>query len=882
MEKVFKSRNSLLVLAFVASISGCGGDGSASNSTGDNSSISPSASAGSDIAVNKYSAVSLDASLSNDATSYKWLQTEGPTVNLSDDESVTPEFIPKSAATYRFTLQATNENGSDTDEIIVVSQEISTVSFTSPTFDEAITISQSPIAISGSTGQYITSVILKNKTTGASYDGSLDGNGSFSIGNVDLQSGDNVFELVGTDNTGTLSKDTLLVTYNNSVNFLSSPAFSVDSGFINDDVETIVSIAIDENQNIISDGVNLAELDSNGTTTTIITTLYDDGNVANGDDIAGDGVYSRKVILNKSEAAIYNYRVAVNTGVTEYSSPIYFTVLTPLTDQDIQSADETTEAAFTDNFPAVGSKFTQSEFDTYKHEILAELLSLSDVADAQFSTDENSIVIVFNSGLIHTIDFVYADTKSGSRSANYVSNLSTTSQPKLSYQPSSLKTNLSYMPIIKAAAPVVSSQTKIQIDSIGSYRSLALSPFKWQFEPYDDIDGAYVKIQNSSSPNFSASTPITDYDVTVEHFKNLSQYSVVVISSHGGLDGSNPVIYTSEEATLNKQKSYQKDIVANRLMISHKITILVEDGGFFWFDSKESKKVFKIAPSFITKYNNNMPNTLVYMSICQGVSNNGLANAFINAGAGAFIGYTDIVNASYAYNAGQTFFDSMIDGKTVKEAVKDATDAHGINDGDNTPAAFVYRGNGDLILERTGIQNGGFEDNLKYWEQNGGDIRILSKLSSLSPQEGSFMTILSSGLGSVSDSEAVITQQFKIPANVNFLTFNYDVVSEEPMEYVGSSYDDKFRAVLMDEDGNEIELAYETVNTSSWSAIDGSQSDGGIFDGGDTTPFHTGWKSINYQINSLAGQTVTLKFSVWDVGDSEFDTAALIDSISLQ
>lgn len=221
--------------------------------------------------------------------------------------------------------------------------------------------------------------------------------------------------------------------------------------------------------------------------------------------------------------------------------------------------------------------------------------------------------------------------------------------------------------------------------------------------------------------------------------------------------------------------------------------------------------------------------------------------------------------------------------KKFKEAVKDATDAHGLNDGDETPAAFVYieGSNENLVLERTGIQNGGFEDNLKYWEQNGGDIRILSKLSTLSTQEGSYMAILSSGLGSVSDSDAIITQQFKVPADADFLTFNYDVVSEEPMEYVGSEYDDKFRAVLIDEDGNEIQLAYETVNTSSWTAISGSQSDGGMFDGGDETAFHTGWKSVNHPISSLVGQTVTLKFRAWDVGDSAYDTAALIDNISL-
>lgn len=882
MKKMITNWISLLMLAFIVGISGCGGGGGGSDSTGNNSTV-PTASAGSDITVNKYTTVALDASLSSDTTSYKWTQTEGPTVNLTNDESVSPKFTPKSAATYKFTLEASNANGSDSDEVVIVVQDISTVSITSPTSDEAIATAQSSLTLSGSAGQHIATVTLNNKTTGSTYDGALDGSGSFSIDNIILQSGDNLLEVVGMDNTGVITKDTLLVTYNQNVNFLSSPTFSEDSGFINEDVEIVVSIAIEENQNIVSDGVKLTELDSNGSIVSgDVATLYDNGDVANGDDIAGDGVYSSKLTFNKSEAGIYNYRISANTGVTEYSSPVYLTVLKPLTDQEIQSADEATGTAFTNNFPAVGSQFTQSEFDIYKDEILAELLSLSDVVDAQLASDGNSIVVEFSSGLIHTIDFVYADSKSGGRSDSYTRKLSTSVQPEISYQPSSLNSNLSYMPMMKAATAVVSSKTETDNSSIGSYRTLALSPFKWQFDPYDDIDGAYVKIQNSSTPSFSASSPIIDYDVTVEHFKNLSQYGVVVVSSHGGLEGSNPVIYTGEEATSEKQKTYQKDIVAKRLMVSHKITILVEDGGFLWFDSEEQKEVFKIAPTFITQYNKNMPNTLVYMSICQGASTDGLANAFINAGAGAFIGYTDVVKASYAYNAGKTFFDSMIDGKTVKEAVKDATDAHGLNDGDSTPAAFVYRGNGDLVLERTGIQNGGFEDNLKYWEQNGGDIRILSKLSSLSPQEGSYMAILSSGLGSVSDSEAIIEQQFKVPADADFLTFNYDVVSEEPMEYVGSSYDDKFRAVLIDEDGNEIELAYETVNTSSWTAISGSQSDGGMFDGGDETAFHTGWKSINHQITSLAGQTVTLKFRVWDVGDSVYDTAALIDNISLQ
>lgn len=59
--------------------------------------------------------------------------------------------------------------------------------------------------------------------------------------------------------------------------------------------------------------------------------------------------------------------------------------------------------------------------------------------------------------------------------------------------------------------------------------------------------------------------------------------------------------------------------------------------------------------------------------------------------------------------------------------------------------------------------------------------------------------------------------------------------------------------------------------------------DGINFDGGDNVlTYHTGWTSIlNYDISSYAGQNVTLRFRVSDKGDSIYDTAAIVDGISI-
>lgn len=138
------------------------------------------------------------------------------------------------------------------------------------------------------------------------------------------------------------------------------------------------------------------------------------------------------------------------------------------------------------------------------------------------------------------------------------------------------------------------------------------------------------------------------------------------------------------------------------------------------------------------------------------------------------------------------------------------------------------------------------------------------------------MAIISTGLGSVSDSDSTVSQTFKISPYAKILSFKYNVISEEPMEYVHSKYDDKFQASLTDESGSEMTLAYSSVNDASWTGFGGD-----IFADGDATTYQTGWNIIEKDVSSLAGKSVTLTFLVWDVGDSSYDTAALIDDVKL-
>ncbi|MCM1561819.1 MAG: hypothetical protein NC123_20150 [Butyrivibrio sp.] len=85
-------------------------------------------------------------------------------------------------------------------------------------------------------------------------------------------------------------------------------------------------------------------------------------------------------------------------------------------------------------------------------------------------------------------------------------------------------------------------------------------------------------------------------------------------------------------------------------------------------------------------------------------------------------------------------------------------------------------------------------------------------------------------------------------------------------------------ARIYDTDGNGFtEVACESVNTSSWQVVSGID-----FDGGDSTAYQTGWKTIKIDVSSYSGQEVILSFDVCDKGDSAYDTAALIDNVRLQ
>lgn len=176
------------------------------------------------------------------------------------------------------------------------------------------------------------------------------------------------------------------------------------------------------------------------------------------------------------------------------------------------------------------------------------------------------------------------------------------------------------------------------------------------------------------------------------------------------------------------------------------------------------------------------------------------------------------------------------------------------------------------------VFNGSFEiGDLSEWTKTG----TASSLSSLGPLTPVDRNGHKKRMGYVSTGPSAdyvsskLTQTFDIQSGVNSIpiSFDYNFVTEEYPEWVGSIYDDKLRITLITPSGNIVTLAAESVNGSTFIPV------GGIdFPGGDNTVGMTNWQTstVNVLVTEGAG---TYEIFVEDAGDDIYDSVVLIDNI---
>jgi subtilisin family serine protease len=190
----------------------------------------------------------------------------------------------------------------------------------------------------------------------------------------------------------------------------------------------------------------------------------------------------------------------------------------------------------------------------------------------------------------------------------------------------------------------------------------------------------------------------------------------------------------------------------------------------------------------------------------------------------------------------------------------------------NIPGQGLGRGRLDVF---SAVFNSGFETGtLAEWNSSG-TAYVTRSLGPVKPKDGSdHMALISTGPSSPNVSASLV-RSFNVLPGTDRLTIrlDYNYITEEYPEWVGSIFNDYFRAKIVTSSGAEIPLAFESVNTTSFIPITGID-----FPGGDNTLGQSGWKTVSAVVPVTPG-TDSISLFVTDQGDAIYDTVVVLDNI---
>lgn len=577
--------------------------------------------------------------------------------------------------------------------------------------------------------------------------------------------------------------------------------------------------------------VKLEQISQDGNVTAVEGVMVDSGQLALGDEIQGDGVFSFRKTYNVLQPSDIRLRVKADVNGQLFSSDIFsLTAFTPISDNeanDINNTQLSAEQLYYQLLPTKGK-------DQALIDVVAFLKGLSIVQDAGISA--GNIWIKYTNGMEGGISTNPPGTKGGSLQSATIQ------------QSSAVSTNL-----VAQATPVSNAQVQ-------SKKVLVLAPFLDEFKTADDgpaVQKIYEDYNAKSGCPLYDVLPLTNDEVGVKAFKVLGKYGIVHISSHGAVNNDRVVILTKTSNSTQNLQTYQTDLLKGRLTI----------------ESITGRTWLAVTPTFFTYYIKSMPSSLVFSSSCFSTFNDGIWNALKAKGAKAYLGFSDLVPTNFAYSKSTYFHKEWVEDPTTLITTGDV-----FNNGCSGAACWNLLGANNLEAPPGGLQDGGFESGaLGAWSSQG-DGRVVTQLGTFPPTEGKYAGLISTGLGFTVDSGS-ISQQACIPANASNLTFNWNFTSEEFREYCSSIYQDFFQVDLIGANGATTNLLSRKIDDlcAATSQVPFS------FDQGDA--WSTGWNSASVDISAFAaanaGKSVTLKFSAGDVGDSVYDSAVLLDNIKV-
>jgi len=750
-----------------------------------------------------------------------------------------------------------------------------TIQILSPSSEGSFVTTESSVVISGiaQDDNSLASVTFKSSSGTI---GTAEGLEEWSISGLELVEGDNIIEVTATDDNNNSTTASITITKNQSVSFLDVPA--VDNGVLYAGTPSTVwiTVGIVPNEKLISSSVTLVEVDEDNNVISEICSLYDDGNLEHGDEIKGDNVFSTKYTFNYQTVANHKFRVGAKTNedsgeVVGYSSVFTLYVI------DQQEAKQQVENLM--NFQDQAESKLQEIADlnmSPEQEEAAIVEWLNTQSAVSSVTKEGSLVrIDFANGLT---SYLMIDKNNGGKGNGKGNSLTSADRYKTPAIPLNLQTRGTWSPSTTRAAsvsPFKKAPAANNTNIIQNKNVLIWAPFENSFP--QDMGPALKPIFENSQVGFHIDY-LTNDECTTESLKNLANYGVVVIDSHG-LMGN--LILTREKAGTFAEligATVYNDYIYQYVSGSYYLVTME-----YYREDLQKKIVetfYAITPKFIkNKVKGTLPNSIIFNGSCESLQTDNLSSAFIAKGAKTYLGFKETVLTNTCINKAVQFFSSLVGDelKTTGDSYVSDIDFTEDDGTDTWLNSYLMAGSKEMRFH-LGLINGDFEyRNLNGWNVSG-DGRVITQLGPLTPPQGTCMGIISTGLGYTTDYGS-IWQTFNV-TNETTLSIKWNFLSEEFLEWVGSQYQDYLKiTIISDEQREVIYLSAIDAFVNNYPVASNYVSPEIVFDRNGV--YMTGWQVSTFDITQYQGKTITLLIESGDVGDSIFDSATLLDEIQV-
>ena len=641
--------------------------------------------------------------------------------------------------------------------------------------------------------------------------------------------------------------------------------------FVNTSTKTFVKLFVPAGMQLADSAVKLVKLDDNNKQVgNELGFLYDNGKLANGDEIIKDNVYTGIIYFYETVAGKIKLGAVAkvkqnNANVDGRSESATMDVFTPLTTKEYSDVVKTQSDASTQlNTYLAGNVNNLSNAMTQ----LATWLGARTEVQTATLNSSNGIEITYKNGLTGGIIVSVQGNSGGVQRGGYI--------PEADGRKSK-----STIPLSKQTKGEVfhsGSSNRIYKTSgdpdptiIGNRNVLIYAPYEAAFAPWNEGANART-ILNNSGFEFQIDY-YTNQAATVSVLNNLTDYGYVILATHGS---GGKFLLTGEVIDTTQQvwrDSYKGMLKSGKLAVFNNVTISSVGA------VTTTANVYGVSNKFISSLSGTFPNSVILNNSCESTKTALLSTAFTGKGAKTYYGYSKVVNSGFCVKNSDTLTKRLAkDLKTTADAFMAGSDPTAPN------AVFQMVGANDVHYPDDLI-NGDFEyGKIQGWTKTG-DGRVISQLGSQTPTGGSYMGIISTGLG-YTTATGKIYQTFTVRNTQSQLVVRWNFLSEEFLEYINSQFQDYFTITVKDvKTGVSTTLLSRTIDgiASQFGATKTSAgnlikvSPGIVFDVGDV--YMTGWQSSTFDLSAFKNKRITLSIAAGDVGDSIYDTAILLDDI---